>query len=331
MIISRTPFRISFFGGGTDYPQWYLKESGAVLSTSIDKYCYISCRLLPPFFSHSHRIVYSQIENVSNFDEIQHPSVRETLKFFNYAQGLEIHHDGDLPARSGLGSSSSFTVGLINVLKALGKQKIEKKELAQLAIKIEQDMIQENVGSQDQIAVSHGGLNKIEFNKNGSFNVTKVNISSKRKILLNNHLLLFFTGFSRVASDIAGAKIRNLAHRKKQLYKMRELVDEGLAILENEHYDILRFGQLLDISWRYKQELSKNISNFEIDEIYRKALSAGAIGGKLLGAGGGGFIMFFADPSKHNKIKETLADLIFVPFKFENNGSIIVLNQPNGL
>lgn len=331
MIITRTPFRISFFGGGTDYPGWYREHGGAVLATTIDKYCYITCRHLPPFFNHKHRIVYSNIENVKHNDEIQHPAVKAVLNWLEVEDGLEIHHDGDLPARSGLGSSSSFTVGLLHALQGLRGQIANKDALARDAIHVEQNVIGENVGSQDQVSAAFGGFNRIEFHCNDSFEVAPVILPSHRREELHKHLVLFFTGFSRIASEVAKSKIENLQHREKELKLMRAMVDEGMAILHDEREPMDSFGRLLDASWQYKRSLSDRVSTPEIDQIYLAAMEAGATGGKILGAGGGGFLLLFAKPEMHAAIRERLHKLIHVPFNFEDSGSRVVLYQPNGL
>ena len=329
MIVSRTPFRISFFGGGTDYQEWAKKNGGKVLSTSIDKYCYISIRKLPPFFSHKHRIVYSDIENVNSLDEIKHPSVRETLKFYKIKEGLEIHHDGDLPARSGLGSSSSFTVGLINALHALKGERTNKDFLAKNAINIEQNIIKENVGSQDQVAVAYGGFNSIDFTTDKSFVVNPFIIGQKQLSHFKSHLLLFFTGFTRIASSIAKDQLDRIQENEKNLSEIKDMVYEAEKILKNPN-EIRLFGKLLDQSWKIKKSLSNNVSNKLIDDAYEAAINCGALGGKILGAGGGGFILIFAEPHKHRKIKKTLESFVNVPFDFDNTGSQIALYQPEG-
>jgi D-glycero-alpha-D-manno-heptose-7-phosphate kinase len=330
MIITRTPFRISFFGGGTDYPQWYRENGGSVISTSIDKYCYITCRVIPPFFDHKHRIVYSYIENVREISEIKHPAVKAIFNWAKIVEGLEIHHDADLPARSGLGSSSAFTVGLINALYAYKGELVSKERLSREAINIEQNIIRENVGSQDQISVAYGGFNKIEFNKDDSFSVSPIIIKTARKNELLNHLMLFFTGFSRIADQIAESQIKNMNNKQKELMEIHEMVDQATKILLSEDC-IEDFGRLLDKSWQIKRSLSDKISNYEINDIYRKAKDAGAIGGKLLGAGGGGFMLLFVRPENQEKVKISLKNLINVPFSFDNSGSKVVLFQPNGL
>ncbi len=331
MIISRTPFRISFFGGGTDYPTWFRENGGTVLSTAIDRYCYISCRYLPPFFEHKYRIVYSKIENVLNISEIQHPAVRAVLDWLKCEDGLEIHHDGDLPARSGLGSSSAFTVGMINAIMALRGQYITDDQLARDAIHVEREILKESVGSQDQIATAYGGFNRIQFLTDNTFKVMPVVLPPARVERLERHLMLFFTGISRFASDVARSKIENIKDRQTELRRMEEMVGEAMAILARQNEGLDDFGRLLDEGWRYKRGLSTKVSNSTIDEIYEQARLAGALGGKLLGAGGGGFMLFFVQPEQRDSLCERLKKLIHVPFRFEPSGSRIVLYQPNGL
>lgn len=328
MIISRTPFRISFFGGGTDYPVWYRENGGAVLATSINKYCYITCRYLPPFFEHKYRVVYSKIEHTMTISEIQHPSARETLNFLNINRGVEIHHDGDLPARTGLGSSSAFTIGLLNALYALKGKMVTKRQLALDAINIEQDLIKENVGSQDQTTASFGGFNKIEFGGEQQIQVSPITINSRKLQLLQDNLMLFFTGFSRTASEIAGEQIKQTPNKKNELNKMLEMVDDAISILNGSDSDITDFGRLLHESWLIKRSLTDKISNQHIDNIYEEAINAGALGGKLLGAGGGGFVLFFVEPEFQSKVKEKLKHLLYVPFKFESLGSQIIYYVP---
>ncbi len=277
MIISKTPFRISFFGGGTDYPVWYGKNKGAVLSTTIDKYCYITVRYLPPFFPHKHRIVYSKIELVKDINEIIHPAVRALLNFLKIDKGIEIHHDGDLPARTGLGSSSAFVVGLLNSLYALKGNMPSKAKLAKEAIHIERDVLGESVGSQDQTATAYGGFNKINFSGDDEIKVEPVAIEKERIKELQNHLMLFFTGFSRTASEIAKDQIKKTPQKEKELNIMYQMVDEAIDILNGKR-DILEFGKLLDETWKLKKTLSDKISTSEIDSIYEKALRGGAVG-----------------------------------------------------
>lgn len=327
MIISKTPFRISFFGGGTDYPAWFEKCGGAVLSTTIDKYCYISMRYLPPFFEHKHRIVYSVVENVRSAGQIKHPVVRALLEYFKINKGVEIHHDGDLPARSGLGSSSSFTVGMLNSIYALQGRIISKTQLAKEAIHIERVVLKENVGSQDQIAVAHGGFNRIIFHNDHNFRIEAMTLPKEKVNQLQAHLMLIFTGFSRFASDIAAEQIRNTRKKEKELDKMRQSVDYAVDIL-NGGRNIIEFGKLLHKSWQIKKQLSKKISNPEIDSVYEKALKNGAVGGKLLGAGGGGFMLLFVKPENRQKVSRALKDYLEVKFNFENEGSQIIYYNP---
>lgn len=330
MIITRTPFRISFFGGGTDYPKWYQEHGGVVVATTIDKYCYISCRYLPPFFDHKYRIVYSRIENVKHIDEIEHPAVQAVLRYMQCERGLEIHHDGDLPARSGLGSSSSFTVGLLNALMALQGKYISNEDLAKVAIHVEQGVIEENVGSQDQISAAYGGLNRIEFLCDGSFRVNPIILHQERLSEFQDHLMLFFTGFSRIASEIAKSKIDNLKARTVELTQMKEIAHEAIDLLQGKT-PLEEIGKLLDQSWKYKRSLSDKVSTSDIDHIYETAIRAGATGGKLLGAGGGGFMLFFVRPELQARVREALRNLVHVPFRFENGGSRVALYQPQGL
>ncbi|MFH1666474.1 MAG: kinase [Elusimicrobiota bacterium] len=327
MIISKTPFRISFFGGGTDYPVWFEKNGGAVLSTTIDKYCYISVRHLPPFFEHKHRIVYSMIENVKSSEEVKHPVVKSLLGYFKIDKGLEIHHDGDLPARSGLGSSSSFTVGMLNAFYALKGKIITKAQLAKEAIHIERVLLKENVGSQDQVAVAHGGFNKIVFHNDHNFRVESITLQKEKIAQLQSHLMLVFTGFSRFASEIAAEQIKNTPKREKELNSMRQMVDKAVEILNSER-DIVEFGQLLHESWQIKKNLSPKVSNPEVDSLYESALKFGAIGGKLLGAGGGGFMLLFVRPENREKVACGLKNFLEVKFSFENDGSQIIYYNP---
>ncbi len=323
MIISRTPYRISFFGGGTDFPAWFRKHGGAVLATTIDKYCYLTCRYLPPFFEHRIRLVYSQIESCQNIDEITHPAVREVLRYLKIERGVEIHHDGDLPARSGMGTSSSFTVGLLHALYALKGYMPSKQQLAQESICIEQEVLKESVGSQDQVSAAYGGFNHITFLPNGAFSVRPITLSPERIKELNSHLMLFYTGIKRTSSNIAESYVNDMDARRRQLRIMKDLIEESISILNNGD-DISGFGELLHEAWQVKRSLSSKVSNSHVDEIYESAISAGATGGKLTGAGGGGFMLLFAPPSKQQEIREKLNKLIHVPFKMEFSGSQII-------
>lgn len=323
MIISRTPFRISFFGGGTDYPAWYRVHGGAVLATTINKYCYISCRYLPPFFEHRIRVVYSKIESCQTIDEVNHPAVREVLRYVNVDRGVEIHHDGDLPARSGMGTSSAFTVGLLRAVYALKGHIPNKEQLARESIHIEQERLKEVVGSQDQVLAAYGGFNHIAFLPNGEISVRPMTLTRERIGELNSHLMLFYTGIERTASEIAESYVNNIDGRKRQLRIMKDLVEEGISILNSKH-DISGFGELLHEGWEAKRTLSSRVSNSQVDEIYHEAMAAGAVGGKLIGAGGGGFLLLFVPPSKQQKVRERLNMLIHVPFKLEFSGSQII-------
>jgi len=326
MIISKTPFRISFFGGGTDYPVWYKSHGGAVLSTTINKYCYITCRYLPPFFPYKNRIRYTLREETKDISQIKHPSVRECLNFLNIKNGIEVVHTSDLPALSGIGSSSSFTVGFLHALYALTGQTKTKRELARDAIHVEQDLIKENVGSQDQVATAFGGFNKINFTKSGGISVHPITINQEKLNALQKHLMLFFTGFSRRAPEIAGEQIKQTPSKTKELETMQKMVGEAIKILNSNPENLKDFGKLLNESWRIKRSLTHLISNEQINNIYKTALRAGATGGKLCGAGGGGFMLLFVPPETQSRVKEALKGLLYVPFQFENSGSQIIFN-----
>ena len=326
MVISKTPLRISFFGGGTDYPAWYKENGGAALSATINKYSYLHIQRLPPFFPYKIKVAWSRLEEANHIDEITHPSVRETLRFLKLNdECLTIHYNGDLPARSGMGSSSSFTVGLLHALYGLQGVIPDKKKLAEEAIHIEQNLIKENVGSQDQIAAAFGGLNKIDFHKDGDFVVAPIALTEAPLKKLQNHMMLFFSGFSRTASLIAAEQIKNIPDKTKELHAMRRLVDEAIDIIQNGAGDWpYEFGRLLHKTWELKRSLSSKISNDAIDDFYARALQAGALGGKLLGAGGGGFLLIYARPENQERIKQALSELLFVPFAFEHQGSQII-------
>lgn len=323
MIISRTPYRISFFGGGTDYPAWYREHGGAVISATINKYCYLTCRYLPPFFEHRIRVVWSRIELAQEIDEIVHPSVRETLRYLKFDRGVEIHHDGDLPGRSGMGSSSSFTVGLLHALHGLAGRMTGKQQLADESIEIEQQHLNETVGSQDQVSAAYGGLNRIDFHQTGDFSVRPLTLTPSRQAELNSHLMLFYTGIKRTASDVASSYVTGIGSKTELLQKTRDYVDQSCSILAGNE-DISAFGELLDQAWQTKRSFSGLVSNPEVDEVYATARKAGALGGKLLGAGGGGFLLLFAPPNLQQRIREALAQLIHVPFAFESLGSQVI-------
>lgn len=328
MILTATPFRISFFGGGTDYPVWFREHGGAVLAASIDRYCHLSCRFYPPFFEHKHRIVWSRIELVRDTREIAHPAVREAIRHLEVEEGLEIHHDGDLPARAGLGSSSAFAVGILNALYALKGMLVSKHQLAQEAIHLEQDLLHEDVGVQDQITTAFGGLNLIEIDKSGNFEVRPLPISAMRKRALEEHLLLVYTGISRTASDVAKQQIAAIPTQTAALHRMQALVHEAADVLVNGR-DIADFGALLHENWLLKRGLSPAISTPVVDEVYETARRAGAIGGKLLGAGGGGFVLLCVRPQERQRVLDVLPNFLMVPFEIESHGTHIVMYEPD--
>ena len=311
MIISRTPFRISFFGGGTDYPVWYEKHGGHVINATINKYCFITARYLPPFFKYKHRIRYYQHEETQNLNEIKHPSVRECAKYLKIEKGLEIVHNADLPAQSGLGSSSTFTVGLLNALYALQNYMPTKRELALNAIYVEQDLIGESVGSQDQTAAAFGGLNRITFDYRKDIYVEPIIISNERLSELQGNLMLFFTGFARDASEIAKVQIEITPKKEKELNTMMEICNEGQRRLTDSNQSLDKFGELLDEQWKIKRSLTNKISNKDIDSIYTAGIEAGALGGKLLGAGAGGFMLFYVPKDKQGKVRSALKKKTF--------------------
>ena len=328
MIITSTPLRISFFGGGTDYPVWYREHGGSVLATAIDKNCYITCRHLPPFFEFHSRVSYSRVENVARNEAIEHPSVRACLQYLGMTEGVEVHHVADLPARTGLGTSSAFTVGLLLGLYGLKDQMRDKHSLAADAIHVEQDLIGEAVGSQDQVTAAYGGFNRVYFNTDGGIEVRRVLTSQSRLAELKQHLALFFTGFSRTASEIATEQLKVTPNKKAELTKMLQLVDEAEAVVTNPSRPISEFGKLLHESWQIKRTVTQKISSPAIDEIYEAGRSAGALGGKLLGAGGGGFMLFFVPPERRQALRERLQKLLCVPISFSSRGSYIVVYEP---
>ncbi|HEY4166117.1 MAG TPA: galactokinase [Reyranella sp.] len=328
MIITRTPLRVSFFGGGTDYPAWFREHGGAVLATTIDKYLYLHCRYLPPFFDFKSRIVWSKIEQVQEPSEIAHPAIRGVLEWMKIGEGVEIHHHGDLPARTGLGSSSSFSVGLLHALHALRGELVSKRKLAEEAIFVEQQVLQENVGVQDQIQSAFGGLNRIDIRTDGSFEVMPLVVRAERLAGLQKHLLLLYTGLSRTASEIAAEQVATVGQKTAELRTMREMVDQGEKILVGNG-DLREFGRLLDESWKLKRSLSSKIAPGFVNEIYDIARQAGADGGKLLGAGGGGFMLIFVTPDKRASVLKSLQRLLPVPFQFERGGTQIVLYEPS--
>lgn len=328
MIISKTPYRISFFGGGSDYPEWYKKYGGEVLSCTIDKHVYLTCRKLPSFFNHKYRIVYSNIELCKTVGGIKHPAVREIIKKYynNFNNGLEIHYDGDLPARSGVGSSSSFVVGLINLFKNLNKENISKKLLASKSIDMEQRILGEVVGSQDQIAAAYGGLNNIKFLKNGDFKVINIKLNNKSIKDFTRNFIMVYTGQQRTAKYIAKSYVKKLtSDKKKYLMEIISHVKIGKKLLNDKNFD--SFGELLNENWIRKRELSKNVSTGIVEEIYNECLNAGALGGKLLGAGGGGFLLIYIKENKIKNLRKKLRGLSFFPISISNEGSKIIFNH----
>jgi D-glycero-alpha-D-manno-heptose-7-phosphate kinase len=324
MIITKTPYRISFFGGGSDYPNWFNKFTGQVLSTTINKHIYITCRFLPKFFKHNYRIVWSKIENVKNLNEIKHESVKGLLKFYKINQGVEIHYDGDLPARSGMGSSSCFSVGLMKAINTLNGKRISSMELAKKAIFFEQKIMKETVGSQDQVSASIGGFNRIIFNRK-NIKIKKIkNIKNIKK--LERNLLLIYTGINRTADKIASAYALKLSSTKKEyITKICKHVSEGEKLLNSGKVD--EFGRLLNDAWYLKKKLSKSITNSKIDELYNLALRNGALGGKLLGAGGGGFLLLYMHEKFRKKFLKNNKKLINVPFNFTNEGAQVIFKD----
>jgi D-glycero-alpha-D-manno-heptose-7-phosphate kinase len=327
MIISRTPFRVSFFGGGTDYPAWYREHGGAVLAASINRYCYFTCRFLPPFFEHKIRVVWSKIELVNAFRDVLHPLIREAIGQLGIEEGVEIHHQGDLPARSGLGSSSAAAVGILNALHALRGNMMSKHALAREAIHLEQAVLKENVGVQDQIQTAFGGFNRIEFAPDGSFAVRPIVINEERMREFETHLILLYTGISRHASEIAGEQIKAIASKQAELKELMNTVDYGVDILIGGG-DLADFGRILHEAWLIKRRLSDRIAPAFVNDIYDRAMRAGAVGGKLLGAGGGGFMLFFVRPEDHVSVLRALSELLVVPIEFDRSGSQIIFYDP---
>ena len=325
MIITRTPFRMSFFGGGTDFESYFKEHGGAVLSTTFDKYCYVSVRHLPRFFDYWNEIIYSKIERVQHTDEIMHPAVRNAMKMKDMHE-LRLSYDADLPARSGLGTSSSFAVGMLNAFSALKGKKLSKRQLADEAIYLERVLCNESGGIQDQIAAAFGGLNLISFGADG-YEVRPVDISKERKDELNDRLMLFFTGFSRFSSDIQQGTVKALKDKYAELKEMTELTFEAERLLRDEDAKLNEFGRMLDHTWKLKRGISNGISTGSIDDMYAAGIKAGALGGKLLGAGGGGFLLFYAEPDRQEAVREAMKELLYIPFRFEQEGTAIVHDE----
>lgn len=326
MIITKTPFRMSFFGGGTDMESFFKENGGSVLSTTFDKYCYVNVRHLPRFFDYSTELSYSKTERVTSIDAIEHPAIRNAMKMLDMHE-IRLTYEADLPARSGLGTSSSFAVGMLNAFYALKGKYASKKQLADEAIYLERVLCNEAGGWQDQIAASFGGFNRIDFNADG-YTVHPVIVSPERKQQLNNNLMMFFTGFTRFSSEIQKANKLDDDSKTKQLKQMLTLVDEAESILTDQSKDLDDFGRLLDVTWKLKRQTGKSVSTSNIDNLYDKGISAGALGGKLLGAGGGGFLVFYVTPEKQAAVKEAMKDLLYIPFKFEDSGTQVIYYGP---
>ena len=327
MIITKTPFRMSFFGGGTDMESFFREYGGAVLSTTFDKYCYVNVRHLPRFFDWTNEISYSKTERTCAVEDICHPAIRNAMKMLDMYE-IRLTYEADLPARSGLGTSSSFAVGMLNAFYALKGKYADKKKLADEAIYLERVLCEEAGGWQDQIAASFGGMNRIEFNKDGTYDVRPIIIHPNRKKQLNDNLLMFFTGFTRFSSDMQKENLSGYNEKIKQLQQMYALVDDAEKILEDKHSDLDDFGRLLDTTWRLKRQTGGAITTNSIDALYEKGISAGALGGKLLGAGGGGFLVFYVQPEKKVAVMEAMKDLLYVPFRFEDGGTRVIHYTP---
>ena len=326
MIITETPFRMSFFGGGTDMEDFFREYGGAVLSTTFDKYCYVNVRHLPRFFDYSTELSYSKTERVTDVEQIQHPAIRNAMKMLDMHE-LRLTYESDLPARSGLGTSSSFAVGMLNAFYALKGKYADKKKLADEAIYLERELCQEAGGWQDQIAAAYGGLNRINFNADG-YEVCPVIISPERKKRLNNNLLMFFTGFTRFSSDVQKQNAIGKADKVMQLKEMLSLVDDAERLLADRDSDLDEFGRLLDHTWKLKRQTGSAVSTSNIDNLYEKGMKAGALGGKLLGAGGGGFLVFYVQPEKQESVKLAMEDLMYIPFEFEDSGTRVIHYTP---
>ena len=326
MIITKTPFRMSFFGGGTDMKEYFMENGGAVLSTTFDKYCYVNVRHLPRFFDYTTELSYSKTERVTHIEDIKHPAIRNAMEMLDMHE-IRLTYEADLPARSGLGTSSSFAVGMLNAFYALKGKYAGKKRLADEAIYLERELCQEAGGWQDQIAASFGGFNRINFNADG-YEVLPVIISPERKKTLNSNLMMFFTGFTRFSSDVQKANAAEKTDKKKQLGEMLQLEDEAESILTDKNKDLNEFGKLLDHTWKLKRQTGSAVSTNNIDSLYEKGIQAGALGGKLLGAGGGGFLVFYVEPEKQQQVKQAMENLMYIPFKFEDGGTQVIHYSP---
>lgn len=325
MIITKTPFRMSFFGGGTDMPEFFKEHGGAVISTTFDKYCYVTVRHLPPFFDYETLLTYSKIEEIYDTDQIMHPAIREAMKMLDM-HDIRLIYEADLPARTGLGTSSSFAVGMLNAFYALKGKYADKKRLSDEAIHLERVLCNEAGGWQDQIAAAYGGLNRINFHDD-TYDVQPIIISPERKRQLNKNLMMFFTGFTRFSSEIQQSS-KSMEDKRAQLLEMLAIVDEAEKVLEDKYSDLDDFGRLLDESWRLKKQTGNKVSTGSVDELYEKAMAAGALGGKLLGAGGGGFLLFYVPEEKQPDVMKAMQNLMYVPFEFENGGTRVIHYTP---
>lgn len=326
MIITKTPFRMSFFGGGTDMEEFFRQYGGAVLSTTFDKYCYVNVRHLPRFFDYTTEISYSKTERVKSIEDIEHPAIRNAMKMLNMHE-IRLTYEADLPARSGLGTSSSFAVGMLNAFYALKGKYVDKKELADEAIYLERVLCAEAGGWQDQIAASFGGFNRINFSVDG-YEVLPVIISPERKRRLNDNLLMFFTGFTRFSSDVQKANRQGYHDKTAELKEMLSLVDDAERVLTDKTTDLDDFGRLLDHTWKLKRQTGAAISTDSIDALYSKGIAAGALGGKLLGAGGGGFLVFYVQPEYRESVMKAMSNLLYIPFRFEDGGTRVIHYSP---
>ena len=329
MIITKTPFRMSFFGGGTDMESFFIKHGGSVLSTTFNKYCYVTVRHLPRFFDYSTELSYSKIERVTKVSQIKHPAVRNGMEMLDMHE-IRLTYEADLPARSGLGTSSSFAVGMLNAFHALKGEYADKQRLADEAIHLERDLCNEAGGWQDQIAAAYGGMNRIDFNTDGTYDVNPVIIHPDRKEMLNDNLLMFFTGFTRFSSDMQKANKLGYKEKEHQLLQMLELVDRAEEVLTDQSRDLDVFGYLLNETWELKRQTGDAVSTGEIDILYKRGIDAGALGGKLLGAGGGGFLVFYVQPEKKEAVLHAMRDLLYIPFSFEDGGTRVVHYSPEG-
>ena len=326
MIITRTPFRMSFFGGGTDMPEFFNEHGGAVISSTFDKYCYVNVRHMPPFHPYISELVHNRFERVNDIEEIEHPLIRECMRLHDIHE-IRLTYEGDLPARTGLGTSSTFSVGMLNAFCALKGKMMSKRQLAQEAIHVERDILREHGGWQDQVAAAYGGLNRIDF-KDGDFSVHPIVISPERKKELDENLLLFYTGIQRFSSEIQADTFAKPQDKTRQLKDMLDLVDEAEKILSDKNASLNEFGRLLDTTWKLKRGTGSKVSNSSIDDLYVTAVKAGALGGKLLGAGGGGFLLFYCEKEKQYALKQAMEQLMIVPFAFENEGAQILYYNP---